>query len=803
MKKDGCNMRFWVITILLLGVIAVLNSLPLMAAQDNGEGKPSKTSWWDVVPEDEAKPPYDTAIPYSEIAPRLREIQKSSNRVAVQVIGQSAGGRNLFLVTISAPGSSGRYGHIKSLRQMMIRDPEKAQEKLDQFKDFKVPVFINGSIHGNEYEGTDACMQLIETLAFDNSDEIEAILDSAVILINVVQNPDGRVLGIRPNAAKVDLNRDFITQSQPETRATVSVVTEWNPMIFLDLHDDVDPMLIEPCTPPHNPNYEYDLYIRWAFAEALAMEAELFEQTGFLAQIPFRDWDLTWDDWPPIYGAMYPMFHGAYGHTLETPYEDEWGVAAHYAAVWGALKFVADNKKDMVKDQIEIFRRGFLAMPQVLIPAEILNLTPYDQYNELTIKEFPAAYVIPADKPRQLSSHQPARLIDFLLFNDVQVEKATQAFEMYGISYPKGTYVIWMDQPKRGLANTILEDGMDSSDIIEGLRFYAAPTAWSLPLLWGVSRAVMQEKMDIETESVQKAAAPAGSIPGSSAAFYAYLPTSLAAFKATNSLLDRGVLMYRAPKPLENDGQTIETGTFIVSAGPDIANELAGKWALEVFSLDSLPEGVTPMQKRRIAVSADEGVAICLGELGFDYDSISTGDLNNGKILEYDVFLNRNQSWPGNLSKAGKAALKTFFANGGDYIGLLRTGVDFAAAAELMAPDYDRNGSADAILHILYDPNDSLAAGFRNEGYAYVLAALWFTALPEGTQIAASIADGDFLAAGFWEGWQTSSARNKPVVIHQDNGLQDTTLIGIDATFRGHPKNTFRLIGNAIFDGLD
>ena len=222
-------------------------------------------------------------------------------------------------------------------------------------------------------------------------------------------------------------------------------------------------------------------------------------------------------------------------------------------------------------------------MPQVLIPADILKLTPYDQYNELTIKDFPAAYVIPAESPQQLSSHQPARLIDFLLFNDVQVEKTTQVFEMNGISYPKGTYVIWMDQPKRGLANTILEDGMDTSDIIEGLRFYAAPTAWSHPLLWGVSRAVMPEKMDVETESVQRATAPAGSILGSSADFYAYLPTSLAAFKATNSLLSRGVLMYRAPKPLENDGQTIMTGTFIVSAGPDIANELADEWALDVF----------------------------------------------------------------------------------------------------------------------------------------------------------------------------------------------------------------------------
>jgi hypothetical protein len=35
---------------------------------------------------------------------------------------------------------------------------------------------------------------------------------------------------------------------------------------------------------------------------------------------------------------MYAMYHGAYGHTLETPHQDERGVDAHFAAVWGALK---------------------------------------------------------------------------------------------------------------------------------------------------------------------------------------------------------------------------------------------------------------------------------------------------------------------------------------------------------------------------------------------------------------------------------------------------------------------------------
>ena len=550
-------------------ILAILCVVALLIPASAVAGSPRQ---WDLTLDNGiVGVPYD-AIPYSEIPAKLREIESNSNRVRVDVIGQSAGGRDLFLVTLSDPEAMGRLGKYQAIRHMMLTDPEKAQDMIEKFGDFKVPFFVNASIHGTEYPGVDAAIKLIETLAYGDSEEVRAILDSVILLVNVVPNPDGRVLNTRTNANGFDLNRDFITQSQPETQATVRVITEWNPMVLLDLHGFYNPMLIEPCTPPHNPNYEYDLYIKWALGQALAMKAELYDQLGFDAQIPYLEDDLGWEDWAPSYTPMYAMYHGAYGHTLETSYHDERGVYADFATVWGALKFVSENKEDMLYDQIEIFRRGYLDLLQQPIPPELLP--EYPQYEELMLQDFPAAYVIPAGAPFQVSQHQAARLVDFLLFNDVQVHQASQSFVMDGVEYPTGTYVVWMNQPKRGMANTILEDGLDLSDI-PGLYFYSPPSVWSNARLWGADLAVMEERIEIATNEIKAADQPQGSVEDGTASAYAYAPTSIAAIQATNELLASGVMLYRAEAPFEDSGRSFDAGTFILPADVGIANDLA------------------------------------------------------------------------------------------------------------------------------------------------------------------------------------------------------------------------------------
>jgi len=777
-------------------------TLPAISVAKNSDGAKGKADYGVVECEDENDTPHYDSILYCEIGPRLHEIEQNSKRIKVDVIGRSAGGRDLYLVTLSDPKAMGRLGRYQAIRHTMLTDPEAAQEMIDKFGDFKVPVFINGSIHGDENPGVDAAIRLIEKLAYEDSEDVRRILENVILLVNVVQNPDGRVMYTRENANGFDINRDFITQSQPETRATVEVFTDWNPMVVLDLHGFLNPMLIEPCTPPHNPNYEYDLYIKWAYDLALAMEAEVIAQTDAnQCQIPYRDDELGWDDWPPGYTPMYAMYHGAYGHTLETPHQDERGIDAHFAAVWGALKYVAENREGMIYDQIEIFRRGFLDLPQMEIPPELLP--KWDQFQELMIQEFPAAYLIPADAPFQISAHQAARLVDFLLFNDVAVEKALTAFTADGTEFPAGTYVVRMDQPKRGLANTILEDGLDLS-AIEGLVFYSPPSVWSHPRLWGAKVVVLEEELTADTSPVKAADLPRGAVEDGIAAAYTYQTTSIAAIRATNALLARGVALRRTTASFVDSGRTFGAGAVILPPDRSLADELAGEWGLVVSALSDPPEDTVVMRERKIAAYGDEGLAHCLKTLGFAFDPVSLNDLNTGAIAGYDVFIDYGLDWK-SLSKPGEQAMADWLLADGDFVGLGAGGqaVEFALGAGLMDVAY-HTLSGNAIAMLDFDRNSALSAGFGEQDAAFFFNPVWFDEPGGDGQVAARLTGSDFFISGFWPGWAESGAAGKPVVIYQANGaLQDTALIGFDPTFRGHPENMFRIVANAIYSGLD
>uniref|UniRef100_UPI003D7E66C3 M14 family zinc carboxypeptidase n=1 Tax=Kineococcus sp. SYSU DK005 TaxID=3383126 RepID=UPI003D7E66C3 len=167
--------------------------------------------------------------PYHDLAPWLNDLQRRSDRVSVEVIGRSTQGRDLYLVTVTSPESAGEARRQERMRARIQDDPAGAARDRALLEGYKAPVFVNANIHGNEWEGTDGARRVIERLATSDDPGVRRVVDTARVHVVVTMNPDGRVAGTRRNAADFDLNRDFITASQPETRAVRDAIIGTQP----------------------------------------------------------------------------------------------------------------------------------------------------------------------------------------------------------------------------------------------------------------------------------------------------------------------------------------------------------------------------------------------------------------------------------------------------------------------------------------------------------------------------------------------------------------------------------------------
>ncbi len=191
-------------------------------------------------------------------------------RMSYSVIGQSAGGRDLYGVVVNALETAEQQRDSDrwfQLRSIMETDPAQGQDLLEQWGDeVKIPIFIEANIHGNEEEGTDAMMQVLRDLVttpYRAHPVVDAVLDHVILIVIPSQNPDGRFLGTRQNANGFDMNRDLLVQSQSEMRANVALQLEWLAPVMLAMHGYVNPTLIDGLTKPHNPGLEYDLFLKW------------------------------------------------------------------------------------------------------------------------------------------------------------------------------------------------------------------------------------------------------------------------------------------------------------------------------------------------------------------------------------------------------------------------------------------------------------------------------------------------------------------------------------------------------------
>ncbi|GAA1042016.1 M14 family zinc carboxypeptidase [Virgisporangium ochraceum] len=755
--------------------------------------------------------PADSAIklgllPYHGVAPKLNALQAASNRVSVEVIGQSAQGRDLYLVTVTAPEKADQTRQQDQWRRMIEDDPWKAARDRKLKAGYKAPVWINGNIHGDEYEGLDGSIRLIEKLATATDKATADLLGRTRLYFTVTNNPDGRVLGQRPNGNGFDINRDHATSSQPESRAVRDVVIATQPLVMLDEHGYTGTTLIEPSTAPHGQNYDYDLYIKHAYPNALGMEQgiqALGHPETTRADIPFRDYAPgDWDDWPPIFTPMYSMYHGAIGHTVEVPLQVNRGayqtlpveelqrrsrvnVDVVEATIRAAITYTDTNRGTLISNQIELFRRGWEGEQQRQIPDNFVpGFGPEDRYSTT----FPRAYVIPVGTG-QRSEQAAARLVDHLIAHDVRVTRAVVPFWNDGRYYPAGSYVVNMHQPKRGLANAMLEAGRDLSALVPQMYDISG---WSHRLLWGASVETVRGRYLPAITVPVSVARPTGGLPAPSARDLMLSVVSENDVRAANALLEQGV-----PVRWTSNGAVL-----VPAAHRRAAATVADRYGVRFTSAPYGTVGV-PVRRPVLAVAAGADELFTLRELGFDVRTTSTGALNaGGDLTGVDVlYVSAGLSYTA-LNTAARGRVDEFLVTGG-VVTRGATGARFNAEAGLLqvTPVAGR-GDANGVVSLTNGPG-LLGSGAMNTAFVY--SPLFFTNVGAGVTVEQRYGPGNPLIAGHWlpnatgTGGPEQAAGQAAVVSGVSSRGTATVLFGTEPLFRNHPKGTFAQVARASF----
>ena len=222
---------------------------------------------------------------------RYFEVLESAvpGQVSVHRYATSWEGRDLVYVVVSSAAIMARLDAITDGMQR-LRDPRatSASAAAEIMNTQPAVTWLSYGVHGNEISSTDAAMLTAYHLVASRGDErIDRILAETVVVIDPIQNPDGRDRFIhsfemaegpvpladrlaaehdepwpsgRVNHYLFDLNRDWFIMTQPETRGRIEAIQEFYPVAFVDAHEmgSDQTYYFAPDAVPYNPHLAED-----------------------------------------------------------------------------------------------------------------------------------------------------------------------------------------------------------------------------------------------------------------------------------------------------------------------------------------------------------------------------------------------------------------------------------------------------------------------------------------------------------------------------------------------------------------
>jgi hypothetical protein len=476
----------------------------------------------------------------------------------------------------------------------------------------------------------------------------------------------------------------------------------------------------------------------------------------------------------------------------------------------------------------------------------------YNRYQAArnTIQQFrtspPYAYFV---RQAQYDPVQPAALLQRLAFMGVRVDQLDRDVTYDGSIYPKGTWVIPMDQEYAQLVRELLEP-QRYPEIKDDTPYDAA--GWTLPYQMHVEvdegrvplssdirsamRPVHGKAVDWHTApdaplTTNAVAAGITPIPGSltgSGDLLLLDPAQNNSFRLLNRALAGGASIRYAPAGGARGSRWVITGIDPVKAQTWVRDLFVQAERMPNDLVSSVPVPTRVALYKSAPGNIDEGwTEWLLDNYGFQYTVITPADLHSGNLVDrFDVILAASQpltaSRSGRSGGAGAApdsatariedslrvqAFDGFVRAGGTLVAWNQGATAVAAAlhlpvrnvtAGLPRREYFTGGS---IMQVVVDTAHPVMAGMPSHADVFVFNSPVFTTLDgfEGTVLAKYPNEGEILRSGYLEGEHYMRGMAAALDVKHDRG--HVLLIAFQPQWRGQPTGTFRIVFNAVFFG--
>src|SRR5262245_7092027 len=427
----------------------------------------SRGEMLDLPPLDEKIPRPEAVLGYplgarftswDRIVSYLEALDAASPRVKMWEYGRTYEGRPLKLVAVSTPENLERLDEIRQDVQRLAAGSGLAGGEKDRLvRRTPLVVWLAYGVHGNESSSAEAAMGAAYVLAAGQGETAE-MLKNVVVLIDPLQNPDGRERyingyrqrrgdeanprraaaehwepwpGGRQNHYLIDLNRDWAWASQQETRSRIAAYRSWEPQVYVDFHEmgSESSYFFPPTAEPIHPQIDRRV-VSWLETFGRG-NAEVFDKLGWV-YFKGESYDLFY----PGYGDSYPSLRGAVGMTYEMAGGGRGGLAL--ALPDGTTLTLADRVARHLTTSLTTLRT-----------ASANNRRLMEDYvaNRLKAAADPRVYVWSGEQ-------QEARaLADLLLLHGIRVHQTAQAVDIPVRNlagegeesprrFPAGTYVV-------------------------------------------------------------------------------------------------------------------------------------------------------------------------------------------------------------------------------------------------------------------------------------------------------------------------------------------------------------------------